>query len=298
MRSVLTVAGIMMFAESVSAQSIHPYQDQLNLLTTPEKNILNAFTNSYPSLGVPALGQSGKEVKVITEKYSLFNPGATKPSGSLTCVVTLTTTRTVIKVDYPDYYTHSKQTVKMSPSECALDDEDGSVKADGVFALGKTSRVTKTSVIPDNALYSILDNYSTWTIAGKAVKYTWSEEPEDGVTIVSDGGTLNFGAANLLCADSSTNYNERGEFEYEEDPTKTVKYDYKEIITSSCLPNRPVLGKVNTDVMSLVVDEDTEYCEEDLTEDLLDCRLLEEFDVDTFPEQLIPVLPDLVDPEV
>lgn len=271
------------------AAAVHPYADQMLALTVPERNLVTAYLNASPVLGAPRIGENAKEVFVEVEKILAYSQGATKPYATTTCTTTVTNSMTVINVSLPDVYLYKTQTIKMSPVGCAIED-DGSIDIEGVFPDGVTSEVRRVSgFFPE--LADALAQWESWSISGKNLKYSWQEESEEGAEIYymhKDAGVVNLGATSFLCADTAAFVGVAS--------TPTTDDNGRPIIlvatntrTSkpTCSAAKPVLGKVNTDIMSIEFNDGTRFCSE--SGDSETCSL-DPVELE-FPEQLLPLFP-------
>jgi hypothetical protein len=287
-----TLASTTTFAQV--APVVHPYAEDMLALTIPERNLITGYLNSSPVFGNPRIGESSKEVIVQVEKNNYYSPPSTSVVYSETCTVTITNLSTIINVTPPDIYVHKKQTIKMSPIDCAYED-DGSIDIEGVFPEGVTSEVKRVSgFFPE--LAAALTQWESWTIAGKNLKYLWSDEGvnEDGSTyVLNDSGTMNFGATSILCSDTKNIFTAvtRGELTYEENLYNYVG-NFKETSTTTCSAPKPVLGKLNGDLMSIVLDEGTQYCSEQ--NDSIETCVSDPASLE-FPAELLPSFPLLPD---
>lgn len=283
-----TLATTTTFAQIV----VHPYAEDLLALTIPERTLITGYLNASPVFGNPRIGENAKEVIVQVEKSNYYNAQTSALALSETCTVTITNLMTIINVTPPDIYVHKKQTIKMSPLDCAYE-EDGSLDIEGVFPDGVTSEVKRVSgFFPE--LAAAIAQWESWTIAGKNLKYLWSDEGtnEDGSTyVLSDTGTLNFGATSILCSDPKSLFTAvtRGELSYEDNLYNYV-VNFKETSTTTCAAPKPVLGKLNADLMSIVLDEGTQYCSEE--DDSVGTCVADPASLG-FPEQLLPLFPSL-----
>lgn len=319
-------------AFAVTSPPRHPAQDQLDTyVEAKEKTFVSGFVNAFPIIGIPRVGESAKETIVSAEKFSLTISGAL--AGKFACTTTVTNNSTIIAVTETDYYIYLTQSIKMAPAGCALGeaydyngdpilDENGdpvlAPKVEGALAAGKKSRVIKRSIFSPSNVASVLANWTSWAIAGKIVKYTWVPDSDgdpslDGF-IITDSGSLNLGAGNILCSFATNLFTAKGSMDQvmtdeNGDPvldpdgneiTGTVTTDIKESGTFACGAPRPVFGKINTDIMSLPLNEFTEYCIDDEASDMLLCKDTREEHLDNdneeiIPEQLIPLFPSLTE---
>jgi hypothetical protein len=274
---------------------IHPLAEDFAAMPVRERTLVNVFMNAYPVISTPRLGDSSKDTFTMTDKYIVLNgEGVKQFAGS--CVTVITNTNKIIRVEYPDFFVHTTQTIKMTPTGCGLD-MDGEYSVPGMtIESGFSSQITKSTVPAATDLGELLATWDTWTISGKNVKYSATGVDVESGGVFSDSSTINLGATNALCIGSSSTNSMKGSNEQDmgEQGTQTVIYEFKSVMASACQTAKPIYGKAGADITSTVLDETTHYCIEDEASDTGktcsdDVSLLG--DGEEFPAEMIDGIP-------
>lgn len=239
---------------------IHPLAEDFASMPVRERTLVSAFMNAYPVISTPRVGDSSKDTFTMTDKYIVLNgEGVKQFAGS--CVTTITNNNKIIRTEYPYFFVHTTQTIKMAPVGCGLDME-GEFSVPGMtIENGFSSQITKSMVPAATDLGELLTMWDSWTISGKNVKYVFKSE--DGLS--SESSTINLGATNVLCIGSNSTNSIKGSEDQDmgEEGIQTVIYEFKYVSASACQAAKLIYGKAGADVTSTVIDETTHYCIED-----------------------------------